>query len=73
MLSDAHARLNPKFKTECVQDRAMLIIVDRTLDFMAPLLHEFTYQAMLCDLVQTGLNDNKYTHRSDMSCAGGLI
>jgi syntaxin-binding protein 1 len=31
--------------------RTILIIVDRTFDMMAPFLHEFTYQAMMNDLV----------------------
>jgi syntaxin-binding protein 1 len=31
--------------------KAILIIVDRRFDVMAPFLHEFTYQAMFNDLV----------------------
>lgn len=31
--------------------RAILIIVDRSFDMMAPFLHEFTYQAMMNDLI----------------------
>lgn len=33
------------------KDRGVLIIVDRTEDLVAPLLHEFTYQAMATDLL----------------------
>jgi syntaxin-binding protein 1 len=31
--------------------RAVLLIVDRSFDMMAPFLHEFTYQAMMQDLI----------------------
>ncbi|KAK6461644.1 Sec1-like protein [Scheffersomyces coipomensis] len=31
--------------------RSILLIVDRTIDLYAPLLHEFTYQAMAMDIV----------------------
>lgn len=31
--------------------KTILIITDRTFDMMAPFLHEFTYQAMMNDLV----------------------
>jgi hypothetical protein len=33
-------------------NRAVLLIVDRSLDPVAPLMHEFTYQAALFDLLQ---------------------
>lgn len=31
--------------------RGTLILLDRTIDPIAPLLHEFTYQAMVADLL----------------------
>uniref|UniRef100_A0A7S1CFS3 Uncharacterized protein n=1 Tax=Bicosoecida sp. CB-2014 TaxID=1486930 RepID=A0A7S1CFS3_9STRA len=34
------------------KDRAVLIILDRTEDLAAPLLHEFTYQAMVYDVLK---------------------
>lgn len=37
--------------------RAIVVITDRTLDLFAPLLHEFTYQAMAMDIVE-GLERN---------------
>lgn len=42
--------------------RTILIIVDRAIDVIAPLLHEFTYQAMSADLV--GLSEGRYKEDS---------
>lgn len=58
---DDLCRLDPDFPPSSPYQRATLIIVDRTIDSVAPLLHEFTYQAMINDLlpVQDG---NKYTY-----------
>ncbi|CAG8548514.1 343_t:CDS:10, partial [Acaulospora morrowiae] len=41
--------------------RAVLFIADRTIDMCAPLLHEFTYQAMANDLLPIE-DGNKYTY-----------
>ena len=35
-----------------IWDRATLLIVDRTVDVVAPLVHEFTYQALMADVVK---------------------
>ena len=40
--------------------RGVLFITDRTMDLVSPYLHEFTYQAMVYDLVQ--IHDNTYKH-----------
>lgn len=65
---EEHKRANPDFAKQksAVPDagrpRATLIITDRSMDMLAPFIHEFTYQAMVNDLlpVQDG---NKYTYK----------
>lgn len=52
---DRYARLDSAFpgkeSTMTGANRAQLLIVDRTVDVLAPLLHEFTYQAMANDVL----------------------
>ncbi|RLV91191.1 Protein transport protein SEC1 [Spathaspora sp. JA1] len=50
---DEYARLNQDYPPASVADkpRSILLICDRTLDLFAPLLHEFSYQAMAMDIV----------------------
>lgn len=50
---DTYCRNNPDFppQSEAGRPRGVLIITDRTLDMFAPILHEFTYQAMVHDLL----------------------
>lgn len=38
-----------------------LIIVDRTIDMISPLLHEFTYLAMLEDVLDKDIDDDNFT------------
>ncbi|OMJ21396.1 Protein transport protein sec1 [Smittium culicis] len=39
---------------------SMLLIVDRCIDLVAPLLHEFTYEAMAMDLASSQITFDKY-------------
>ena len=45
-------------------DRATLLILDRTEDVVAPLLHEFTYQAMVYDLLDVPTHGTKHDQYS---------
>lgn len=56
---DDYARTHHDFPPVSSADkpRAIVVVTDRTLDLFAPLLHEFTYQAMAMDIVE-GLERN---------------
>lgn len=64
---DDHKKANPEFaKTpESQKPRATLIITDRSMDMIAPLLHEFTYQAMANELLP--IDNGKYTYKFQSS------
>ncbi|KAH3683223.1 hypothetical protein WICPIJ_005799 [Wickerhamomyces pijperi] len=48
---DEYSRKNPDFPPVTDRPRSVFVITDRTCDLYAPLLHEFTYQAMAYDLL----------------------
>ncbi len=60
---ESYCRLDPDFPPPSEHKRAVLIISDRTLDVLAPLLHEFTYQAMAADLLE--MDGNKYAFKNE--------
>ncbi|KAG7191654.1 vacuolar sorting protein VPS33/slp1 [Scheffersomyces spartinae] len=63
---DNYARLNidyPPPQTNRV--RSVLLITDRSLDLFAPLLHEFTYQAMAMDIVESLEKEGVYKFNSE--------
>ncbi|KAF8637589.1 hypothetical protein AX17_002658 [Amanita inopinata Kibby_2008] len=64
---DEHKRMNPEFAKlpEYQRPRGTLIITDRSMDMLAPLIHEFTYQAMTHDLLP--INGTKYTYKFQSS------
>lgn len=61
---DEYSRSNHDYPPPSAGDkpRAILLICDRTLDLYAPLLHEFTYQAMAMDIVEGLERNNKYVY-----------
>lgn len=74
---DAYARRDASFAGASeARSRAVLLILDRSLDPFAPFLHEFTFQALAHDLlnIQDG---RKYSYETDingtMSKVDGII
>ncbi|ORY16736.1 Sec1-like protein [Clohesyomyces aquaticus] len=60
---DMYAQFNPDFPPQSNRPRGALYITDRSMDLAAPLLHEFTYQAMAHDLLKIQDGD-KVTYRT---------
>ncbi|KAI8923760.1 Sec1-like protein [Entophlyctis helioformis] len=60
---DTLCRHDPSFPPPSKHKRAILVISDRTLDVIAPLLHEFSYQSMVADLI--GLENGKYRDKKE--------
>ena len=48
---DVYAKSHPTFPPQSNRPKGVLFIVDRSIDLYAPVLHEFTYQAMAHDLL----------------------
>ncbi|KAF9269115.1 Sec1-like snare protein [Marasmius fiardii PR-910] len=63
---EEHKKANSDFGKPEARGRSTLIITDRSMDMAAPFLHEFTYQAMVHDLlpIQDG---SKYTYKFQSS------
>lgn len=49
---------------QAASNQATLLIVDRSIDGLAPCLHEFTYQAMVYDLLNVELRTDKYSYKT---------
>ncbi|KAL6710234.1 syntaxin binding protein 1 [Coniothyrium glycines] len=60
---DMYAQFNQDFPPQSNRPRGALYITDRSMDLMAPLAHEFTYQAMAFDLLPIQDGD-KVTYRT---------
>lgn len=56
---DSYAQWNPNFPPPSSRPQGILLVTDRSMDLMAPLVHEFTYQAMAHDLLP--IHDNEKT------------
>lgn len=64
---DDYSRANNDYPPPSVAEkpRAILMICDRTLDLFAPLLHEFTYQAMAMDIVENLERNGVYNYSAE--------
>ncbi|KAF1955882.1 syntaxin-binding protein-like protein 2 [Byssothecium circinans] len=63
---DMYAQFNPDFPPQSNRPRGVLYITDRSMDLYAPLLHEFTYQAMVHDLLRVQEGD-KVTYKTTIN------
>jgi syntaxin-binding protein 1 len=59
---DEYAQWNPDFPPASSRPQGVLVITDRSMDLMAPLIHEFTYQAMAHDLLDIKEGDKVTYH-----------
>ncbi|CAD6504810.1 BgTH12-00313 [Blumeria graminis f. sp. triticale] len=57
---DAYAKWNQSFPPQSSRPTGILVITDRSIDLHAPLIHEFTYQAMAHDLLPMIERDKIY-------------
>ncbi|KAL1762832.1 Sec1-like protein [Schizophyllum commune] len=67
-LLEENKKANPDFAkpTQPPRQRATLIITDRSMDMLAPFIHEFTFQAMANDLLPIK-DGTKYTYKFQSS------
>jgi syntaxin-binding protein 1 len=56
---DSLSRKDPSYPPHSSKERGVLLIVERGCDVATPLLHEFTYQAFIADVL--GVQAGKYT------------
>lgn len=71
---DQYAKMHDDFPPLSSRPRGVLIITDRSMDLFAPLVHEFTYQAMVHDLLPVKEGDRifyKISPTSDDANDGG--
>ncbi|KAJ5312832.1 hypothetical protein N7508_003662 [Penicillium antarcticum] len=66
---DQFAQFQRDFPPQTNRPRGVLIVVDRSMDLFAPLLHEFTYQAMVHDLLPIQDGD-KVTYKTVINAGG---
>jgi syntaxin-binding protein 1 len=60
---DEYAKYRKDYPPQSPRPRGVLYIVDRSMDVVAPLVHEFTYQAMAHDLLPLREGD-KITYKT---------
>ncbi|OLN81280.1 Protein transport protein sec1 [Colletotrichum chlorophyti] len=59
---DEYAQWNPNFPPQTSRPVGTLVITDRSMDLLSPLVHEFTYQAMAHDLLPIQDGDKTTYH-----------
>ncbi|KXJ85518.1 Sec1 family superfamily [Microdochium bolleyi] len=59
---DEYAQWNPDFPPPSSRPQGVLLVTDRSMDLMAPIIHEFTYQAMAFDLLPIKDGDKTTFH-----------
>lgn len=69
---DDYVQSNPNFPPPSNRPKGVLFVVDRAMDLYAPLLHEFTYQAMAHDLlpIQDG---EKIVYKTEVEESGKKV
>lgn len=63
---DTYAHWNSSFPPPSTRPQATLLITDRAMDIAAPLVHEFTYQAMAHDLLPI-VDGDKVSYRTTIN------
>ncbi|ONH68106.1 Protein transport protein SEC1 [Cyberlindnera fabianii] len=61
---DDYTRDHSDFPPSSTRQRSVFVITDRTMDLFAPLLHEFTYQAMASD-ISPDVNGDVYKYQAE--------
>lgn len=57
---DHYAKIHQEFPPASSRPRGTLMITDRSMDLVAPVVHEFTYQAMVHDILSLNVADKVY-------------
>lgn len=57
---DAYARFHSDWPPPSPRPQGVLVVTDRSMDLIAPIIHEFTYQAMAHDVLQLKESDKIY-------------
>ncbi|KAK5720639.1 syntaxin binding protein 1 [Elasticomyces elasticus] len=61
---DLYAKFHEDFPPATSRVRGVLFITDRSMDLVAPVVHEFTYQAMANDLLSIREKENTLSYRT---------